>query len=111
MDPITRLPIIQIDHLLHRPKRNEQRNNHHRPLHVHILHLHEHTRHERQQQTHNRVQEPDREPLRPELHTRALVEEYQLVRIVPVRQEHGHLPNDVVHRARDAEEVDEHRTR
>lgn len=110
MDPITRLPIIQIDHLLDRPKRNEQRSNHHRPLDVQIFHLHEHTRHERQQQAHNRVQEPDREPLCPELHTRALVEEYQLVRVVPVRHEHGHLPNDVVHRARYAEEVDEHRT-
>lgn len=108
MYPITRLPIIQLDYFLDRQKRNEQGHDHNHPLHVRIPDLHEYVRHKRQQQSHDRVQKPDREPLRPKLHPRALVEEYQPGRVVPVRQEHGHFPDYVVHRAGDTEEVDEH---
>ena len=38
-----------------------------------------------------------------------LVEEDQLVRIIPIGQKHRHFPNYVVHRAGNTEEVDENR--
>ena len=110
MNPITRLPIVQKHDLLHRPERNEQRYNHNQSLHIEIPYLHEHVRHKRQQQPDDRVKGPDREPFRPKLHPGTLVEEHQLVRVIPVRQKHRHFPNYVVHRTGDAEEVDENRT-
>ena len=109
MNPVAGLPIVQIHDLLHRPERNEQRHDHNKPLHIQIPHLHEQMRHERQQQPDDRVQEPDREPFSPELHPGPLVEENQLVRVIPIGQKHRHFPNYVVHRAGNAEEVNENR--
>ncbi|KAA8520022.1 hypothetical protein F0562_014304 [Nyssa sinensis] len=65
-------------------------------------------RHERQQQPHNRVQKPNRKPLRSELHPGPLVKEYQLRRIIPVGQKHRHLPNYIMHSSRNTEKIHKH---
>lgn len=108
MNPITSLPIIQIDHLPDRPVRDQDCHNHEPSLRPRAPHPHQHMGHKPQQQTHHRIQEPDCEPLRPELHSRTLIEEHQLRWVIPIGQKHGHLPNYIVHRPGNAEEVDEH---
>ncbi|QHO35826.1 uncharacterized protein DS421_9g278680 [Arachis hypogaea] len=111
MNTITSLPVIQEHNLLHSQETNQQGEHHNHPLNRHILQLHKTLRHKRQQEPHHGVQGPDGESLGAELHPGALVEEHKLGRIVAVQKKHWHLPDDVMHSSRNAEEVNENRTR
>lgn len=107
MNPITSLPIIQVNNLLHSPGGYKQSHKHHQSLNIKVPNPNKHISNKRQEQPNDSVQEPHSEPLSSKLHPRSLVEENKLVRIVTILKKHRHLPDNVVHRSGDAEEVDE----
>lgn len=62
--------------------------------------------HEGQSESDDHVQEPNSEAFGAKLHAGALEEENELIGVVAVWQKHGHVPNNVVHGAGYAKEVD-----
>lgn len=108
MHSVPCLPIVEVNNLLHSPERNDHGYHHQHPLHLRTFQLDQSMCYQSHHQTHNSIQGPDCETFSPELHSRPLVEEHELRGIIPVRQEHRHIPDDVVHRPRNTEEVHKH---
>ena len=102
---IPSLPIIQVNNLLHSQQRDDHSQHHNHPLLTDIPNAHKRVSDICQEQPNHIVQEPNREPLRPELKIRSFVEENELVRILVISDEHRHSFDDVMHRPGYAEEV------
>lgn len=62
---------------------------------------------EGQNKTNDHVQGSNGEAFRPQLHPRSLVEEDEAIGVATVGKHHGHVTDDIVHRARDSKEVNE----
>lgn len=109
MDAVSSLPVIQIDHLAHRPIGNNHRHQHISSLRLNILQPHQTMCGSRQCHSDSRIEKSDGKTLRSQLHSGTLIEKNRFSRIIPIRNEHRHLPDDVVHCAGNTEEVDEDR--
>lgn len=107
MNPVTRLPVIQVNNLLHSQKRNQERENHNHPLHTHVPNPDKPVGQKRQEKAHNSIKKADGKTLCTKLHPRTLVEKHEFGRIVSVHEKHGHLANDIMHSPGNAEEVNE----
>ncbi len=106
MDTVASLPIIQKYDLLHSPEGDAHYDQHEQPLDVLALDINQKMRDKCQQQPDQSIKKPYGKTLGAQLDAGALDKENQFVGIVPVGHKHRHLPNNIVHSAGDAEEID-----